>query len=156
MSKLDIANEMRAFDSKDRDFYNSLTDEEKKKFSNFLMIRWGSSVQGSADLQHFYLVALNERLNKHFFAINKHPQLQWLCATTVSPGMGNFRHNWISAKKAEGNSVKKKLTELYPNMKEADLTALAKITTEADIDEHLRTLCADDTQINKKKRGKAK
>lgn len=154
--KLTIANEMRAFDSKDRAFYNSLTDEEKRKFSNFLMIRWGSSVQGSRDLQEFYLIALNERLNKHFFAINKHPQLQWLCATTVSPGMGNFRHNWISAKKAEGNAIKKKLTELYPNMKEADLATLAKITTQEDLDEYLETICADDTQINKKKRGKAR
>ena len=39
------------------------TDEERKKFSNFLMIRYGSSVNGSTDLQHFYLVATNERLN---------------------------------------------------------------------------------------------
>ena len=58
---------MAVFDKKDREFYNNLTAEEKKKFSNFLMIRYGSSVQGSADLQHFYLVATNERLNKHFF-----------------------------------------------------------------------------------------
>ena len=63
MDKLSINNEMAVFDRKDREFYNSLTDEEKKKFSNFLMIRYGSSVQGSTDLQHFYLVSCNERLN---------------------------------------------------------------------------------------------
>ena len=69
--KLNIANEMREFDLKNRDFYNDLTDEERKKFSNFLMIRWGSSVQGSRDLQEFYVISTNERLNKHFFSINK-------------------------------------------------------------------------------------
>ena len=46
MDKLNITNEMNCFDRKDRDFYNSLTEEERKKFSNYLMIRWGSSVQG--------------------------------------------------------------------------------------------------------------
>ena len=73
MDKLSINNEMAVFDRKDRDFYNSLTDDERKKFSNYLMIRYGSSVQGSRDLQEFYLIACNERLNKHFFTINRHP-----------------------------------------------------------------------------------
>ena len=81
--KLNIANEMRCLDSKDRNFYDSLTIEERKKFSNFLMLRWSSSIQGSSELQEYYLIACNERLNKHFFDINKHPKLQWLCATSV-------------------------------------------------------------------------
>ena len=76
--KLSINNEMAVFDRKDREFYNSLTPEERKKFSNFLMIRYGSSVQGSRDLQEFYLISTNERLNKQFFNINRHPKLQWL------------------------------------------------------------------------------
>jgi hypothetical protein len=32
--KLNIANEMRQFDRKNRSFYDELTAEEKKKFSN--------------------------------------------------------------------------------------------------------------------------
>lgn len=140
MDKLNIANEMAVFDKKDREFYDSLTDEERKKFSNYLMIRWGSSVNGSADLQHFYLVATNERLNKHFFAINKHPKLQWLCATTVSPGMGTFRHNWIAPKKKETGttSIKKQLMEMYPNMKDDEIELMSKINTKKDIDEYLK------------------
>ena len=59
--KLNIANEMAVFDRKDRTFYDSLTDEERKKFSPFLMIRWGSAVEGSRDLQEFYVIATNER-----------------------------------------------------------------------------------------------
>lgn len=128
--KLNIANEMRCFDQKDRAFYRDLTDEERKKFSNFLMIRWGSSVQGATELQHFYLVSTNERLNKHFFTINRHPELQWLCATAVSPGIGAFRHNWIAPKKKEGgnNKVEKFLSELYPSMKSDDIKTLASMT----------------------------
>lgn len=141
MDKLSINNEMAMFDQKNREFYDSLTPEEKKKFSNFLMIRYGSSVQGSADLQHFYLVATNERLNKHFFAINKHPKLQWLCATTVSPGMGTFRHNWIAPKKKEAgaSAIKKQLMEMYPNMKDDEIDLMAKINTKKDIDAYLKS-----------------
>ena len=140
MDKLSIQNEMTQFDKKNRDFYDSLTDEERKKFSNFLMIRWGSSVNGSSDLQHFYLVATNERLNKHFFGINRHPKLQWLCATTVSPDMGAMRHNWISPKKKEagGTGIKKQLMDLYPNMKPDEIELMAKINTKKDIDTYLK------------------
>lgn len=131
---------MSQFDRKNREFYNSLTDEEKKKFSNFLMIRYGSSVTGSADLQHFYLVATNERLNKHFFAINRHPKLQWLCCTTVSPDMGTMRHNWIAPKKKEAGAsgIKKQLAELYPNMKQDEIELMAMLNTKKDIDAYLK------------------
>ena len=131
---------MAQFDKKNREFYDNLTPEEKKKFSNFLMIRYGSSVTGSADLQHFYLVATNERLNKHFFAINRHPKLQWLCATSVSPDMGTMRHNWIAPKKKEAGStsIKKQLLEMYPNMKDDEIELMSKLNTKKDIDSYLK------------------
>ena len=141
-NKLDISNEMKMFDTKNREFYDELTPEEKKKFSNFLMIRWGSSVEGSADLQAYYLRQTNIRLNKHFFNINKHPKLQWLCATTVSPDMGVHRHNWISPKKKElgAGTMKKQLAELFPHYKDDEIAVLAAITTKQELKEYLNNL----------------
>ena len=140
MDKLSINNEMAVFDRKDRKFYDSLTIDERKKFSNFLMIRYGSSVQGGRDLQEFYLIATNERFNKHFFTINKHPKLQWLCATTVSPGMGTQRHQWIAPKKKEpgASGIRKQLAELYPHLRDDELNLMAEINTKKDIDEYLK------------------
>ena len=140
MDKLSINNEMAQFDRKNREFYDSLTIDEKKKFSNFLMIRYGSSVKGSRDLQEFYLIATNERLNKHFFAINRHPKLQWMCATTVSPGMGNQFHQWIAPKKKEpgAGSFKKQLAELYPHLKDDEIDLMARLNTKKDIDAYLK------------------
>lgn len=142
MDKLSINNEMAVFDRKDRDFYDSLTVDERKKFSNYLMIRYGSSVQGSRDLQEFYLIACNERLNKHFFTINRHPKLQWLCATTVSPGIGIQRHQWISPKKKEpgAGSIKKQLAELYPHMKDDEIDLMSELNTKKDIDSYVKAL----------------
>lgn len=140
--KLNIQNEMSVFDRKDRTFYDNLTDEERKKFSTFLMIRWGSSVQGNTNMQMYYLLSCNENLNKNFFAINRHPKLQWLCATTVSPGRGTQRHQWIAPKKKEigsgASSIKKQLAELFPNMKADEIELTASLTSKKELDQYLR------------------
>ena len=138
--KLNIANEMRMFDRKVRSFYDDLTAEEKKKFSNYLMIRWGSAVEGSRELQEFYVISCNERLNKHFFVVSKHPKLQWLMATTVSPNMGTPRHSWIAPKKKEaGLSAKRRaLVAMYPHYKDDEIDVMCEITTQKEIDEYNR------------------
>ena len=142
MDKLSIQNEMMCFDRKDRNFYSSLTDEERKKFSNFLMIRWGSSIQGNAELQHYYLQSSNHYVNKHFFAINRHPKLQWLCATAVSPGLGTQRHQWIAPKKKEAGAsgIQKQIAELFPHLKDDEVELMSKINTKKDIDAYLKQL----------------
>ena len=138
--KLNIANEMKVFDHKVRSFYDELTPEERKKFSTYLMVRWGSSVQGSRELQEFYVISTNERLNKYFFNIGKHPKLQWLLATTVSPGMGTQRHQWIAPKKKEpgAGSFKKQLAELFPTYKDDEIEVLAAITTKKELDAYIK------------------
>ena len=142
MDKLSIANEMTQFDRKNREFYNELSDEERKKFSNYLMIRWGSAVQGSKELQEFYVIATNQRLNRHFFAVNRHPRLQWLCATTVSPGLGTQRHVWIAPKKREpgATGVRKQLAEQYPHLKDDEIELMAKITTKKELQDYLKNI----------------
>ena len=138
--KLNIANEMRQLDCKNRDFYNELTEEERKKFSLFLMLRWGSAVEGAQELQEYYVQSCNHYLNKHFFDINRHPKLQWLCATAVSPGLGTPRHPWIAPKKKEaGLSAKRKaLMAIHPTYKDDEIDVLAAITTQKEIDEYNR------------------
>lgn len=145
--KLNIGNEMREFDRKNRRFYDELTDEERKKFSPYLMVRWGSAVEGSRELQEFYVIATNERLNKHFFNINasRHKKLQWLMATSVSPGMGTHRHNWISPKKKEsGASAKRKqLMEIFPHYKDDEITVMMEIVTQKEIDQYFKSAGQD-------------
>lgn len=148
--KLSIKNEMAQFDRKNRDFYDELTDEEKKKFSTFLMIRFGASVSGNADLQAYYLMATNERLNKNFFELGKHPKLQWLCATTISPDMGNQFHYWLAAKKKEGNNkIAKFLAKLYPNAKQDELELLATMTDSKQLKAIAKEMGMEDKDIKK-------
>ena len=149
--KLHITNEMLAFDRKERDFYDSLTTEEKKKFSPFLMIRWGSSVQGSPELESYYLISTNERLNRDFFEIStkEHKKLQWLLATTVSPGMGKQYHKWIALKKKESSDSKnaKFLREMYPHFNDDEINLMLSINTKDDLKQLAKKHGWDDKRI---------
>lgn len=138
--RLNIGNEMRQLDAKNRDFYDELTPEERKKFSTYLMIRWGSAVGGSQELQEYYVQSTNHYLNKHFFDIAKHPKLQWLCATAASPGMGVMRHSWIAPKKKEaGLSAKRKaLMMIFPTYKDDEIDVMAQLVTQKEIDAYNR------------------
>jgi hypothetical protein len=143
-----IGNEMAAFDRKDRAYYDKFTDEQRKSFSTYLMLKYGANVGGSADMQAYYLMATNERVNKNFFDINKHTKLQWLCCTSVSPQMGNQFHYWLKGKKKEGdNKSQKFLAKLYPTMKSDEIDLMAKINDKRDIADMARNLGLDDKSI---------
>jgi hypothetical protein len=149
-SSLQISDEMAAYDRKDRAYYDNFTDEDRKKFSTYLMLRYGASVTGSSDLQAYYLLAVNERVNKNFFDLNKHTKLQWLLCTTVSPGMGAQSHYWLGTKKKEGNSKASKfLAKLYPNLKQDELDVLVAINDTKSLKLLGQKLGMDDKTIKK-------
>ena len=150
IDKLNINNEMSQLDRKNRAFYDELTPEERKKFSTYLMLRWSSAVTADAQLQSYYVMSCNENLNMHFFDIAKHPKLQWLCATAVSPGVGTFKHQWIANKKKNAGYESKNLkflAQLYPTMKRDELELMASINTKEELKAHAKQLGWDDKRI---------
>ena len=147
--KIPLNRVLGAMDRKQKGFYDSLTDEEKKAFSAFLMNRYASSVKGDSALQEWWLIATNKRVNTNFFDLSKHPKLQWLLLTTASPGMGTAYHEWIPHKKkdAVNNKILKTLKKLYPFAKQDELELMASINTKADIKTHLENMGYDKKEI---------
>lgn len=138
---LNITNEMRAMDLKQRDWYDGLEPEQQKKFSPYLMIRWGSTVQGGAEIQEYYLRATNQRLNKHFFSVSaaRHKKLLWLMATAVSPDIGVQRHTWLAHKRRDSNNRSHKLLrQLFPDLRDDEIQVLATVNSDKDIREYAR------------------
>lgn len=150
-SSLEIKYEMQAFDRKDRAYYDNFTDEDRKKFSTYLMLKYGANVGGNQDLQAYYLMATNDRVNKNFFDLGtKHTKLQWLTCTTVSPAMGPQFHYWLKAKKKEGdNKSQKFLAKLYPNMKSDEIDLLSKLNDKKEIKKLAHSLGIEDKDIKK-------
>jgi hypothetical protein len=151
MDKLSINNEMAQLDTKNRKFYDELNEEERKKFSTYLMLRYAASVEGGPDIQEWYLRVTNERINANFFDLGKHPKLQWLLCTTVSPDMGRQRHYWQANKKKEGSNSKalKFLTKLYPHLRTDELELLAELNDAKELKALAKTTGMSDSDIKK-------
>ena len=150
-----------AIDRKDRDYYDNLDDELKKKFTPFMMIKYAASLgpnyynqkRGlplpSPDMERYYIEATNYYANKNMFDISSgeiggehdHRKLQWLLLTTISPGMGDQSHFWIKSKPKPKNAagpIKKELAELFPQMKDDDLDVLASLTTKKELNQYIK------------------
>lgn len=145
-----LKDELAALDRKNLKFYDNLSDEDKKKFSGYVMLRYVSSVKGDTDLEAYYLIAANKRVNIHFWELNKHPELQWLVCTTASPGVGIQIHQWISTKKKEkstNNKVAKFLQHINLNLKDDEIELLSTINSEQECKEQAKELGWDDKTI---------
>ena len=83
---IDLKSLCSALDAKDRDFYDRLSDELKKKFSGFLTLRYASSVQGDNLLADYYLRSANQHANMNFFDISlKLVKLKFKSKASINP-----------------------------------------------------------------------
>lgn len=149
-SSIALDNVLPAIDRKDTDWWETLTPAQQKKFSSWLYMRYTSSVTGNPDLARYYLLAVNELVNKKFSDVRKHPKLQYLLMTSASPGMGKQFHQFIAPPKMGKDNKKsniKLFEKLYPNANSQELEILAAINSEEDILEHLISLGYSDKEI---------
>jgi hypothetical protein len=147
---LSIWNEMIAVDKKDYDYYDRLTDDQKKQFSPYLIMRWSSTVEGNNDIAKYYAVATNEFANTNFFDLSKHKKLQWLSICAISPNIGKQKHYWLGAAKGKGSSALKNiLMERLPNTKENDIDLILQTNSKEEIKEWLRQWGMEEKELKK-------
>lgn len=138
-NKLDIKEEMRAIDCRDKAWYDSLTDEEKEKLSLWQLMRWTSSTTSKvSDINYHYLTMTNELVNVHFNTLRKHPQLQHQLLQLIGLGTTQY-HSWIKpARKFKGevnNKLLNFLSELYPSYNQTELELVARENTKEEIED---------------------
>ena len=69
---LDIKSMMRAVDSRDKTWYDRLTDEDKKLYSPYMSMKWTAAVEHKDKvIQEFYIEEVNENVNKHLWTLSK-------------------------------------------------------------------------------------
>ena len=130
-TRLTIKEEMRAIDTKDRTWYDSLTEEEQNKLSIWLLMRYTSNANDRMLIDH-YLEWTNEVVNVHFNKLRKHPQLQFQLLQVVGLGRGTF-HPWIApGKAAKKNKIALWVAEKYPQYNDDEIEIfLSNHTTES-------------------------
>ena len=137
---------MAALDKKDRGFYSRLSDEQKKAFVPWMMMRYASSAQGR-NAAH-YLFMINELVNKNFSDVSKHPELQWLLMTAAGSGKVEF-HPYIKPpnSKKKKDKVSEFVYSIYPNFKRDDIELFLLLNTREDLKELAKDHGYDDKTI---------
>lgn len=126
---------LKAVDQKDGEFYTNLTEEQKKAFSPWLLMRYVSSATKHSD---YYLLMTNEFINCNFSTISKHPELAWRLFTVIGCGSPVF-HPWVppvKTKKGKKNALTDKLSELNPNWSQQEIDLFVKINTKSELREY--------------------
>lgn len=135
-AKLDIKRELKAVDTRDYNFYDNLTDEEKKAFSPFILMRYTANVQGDQSLQEWFLETTNEYVNKNHWELSKnHKPLLWKLFAGTGVGTGMYHPYLAGSKKGKANKIEKLLAEIYPAWKLEDIKILASMMDKKDIEE---------------------
>lgn len=119
--KLDLKSVLNAIDNQDLTFYDRLSDEDKKGYSPYVLMRYMSSLTDQNRNAAIALLATNDFVNVGFKELYKYPDLQHklLCLA----GMGGKQYRpWIPSKTSRSsNIIDKWLNELYPDLNEEEI-----------------------------------
>lgn len=143
---LDLGRLFAAIDRKDRNFPDKLTDEERKEFNAYISMRWAAGIEAGYDEQVYYLRSVNERANYNFFDISRHPKLQWLVCTTISPNIGTYRHYWVGTK-GRTDPAAKFIEAQFPNLNEDEIAIMTKNLTQDQLRSYARSLGWEEKEI---------
>jgi hypothetical protein len=150
--KLEIKKVLTAVDQKNYNFYDTLTDEEKKSFSPFILMRYTANTNASRDIQEWFVEITNEMVNKHFTEFGKEDTaLLWKLYAATGIG-GKFYHPYLLLNRKEKISpynIEGLLCELHPTMKMSDIKFLASIMDKNDCDELFEQMGLDENQRKK-------
>lgn len=124
--KLDMKTVLSSIDRQDIDFYNKLTDEEKKAYSPFVIMRYMSSLANNSSFQKYAILATNDLVNIGFGDLSHHKELQHLLLCCAGTGTSAKQYRpWIPVPKGKkgSNTIEKFLRSVYPeyNSDEIDL-----------------------------------
>lgn len=154
-SGIKLADLFSAVNRKDRDWWERLTNEQRKKFASWLYSRYVSIVRHSnPDMHRYYVLAANTTLNKDLSKLTKnHAKLIYLLMTTIPNEFARADHQYIPPLKKnkadkKTNNKMRVLSELNLSSKDCDLETLASVITDAEFEELLISHGWDSKKIN--------
>jgi len=136
----DLFEALAAIDKKDYGYFDKLTEEQQRKFSPYMLVRWMSGIKGNTALQQYHVLSTNEFANTHLFGefISKHPKLQWLMLCASGLGKGKQFHQFLKNNKLDDNDLINFLSKVYPTSKMSDLKILASLITVEELEQYIR------------------
>lgn len=143
-SGIKLADLFSAVNRKDRDWWERLSDEQRKKFSSWLYSRYMSIVRHSnPDMHRYYVLSANKELNRDLSKLTKnHAKLIYLLMTTMANDFTRADHQYIPPMKKnkadkKTNNKMRILSELHPGSKDDDIETLASVMSDTEFEELL-------------------
>jgi hypothetical protein len=136
MTKLTLKEILPQIDRGNAEWWDTLTDEERKQISFWLLNRYVSSSNGTLTDVAMAVLMTNEYYNKNWNVLGtRHPKLQWQLLCMINENRKSRLHKYINLKRtADSNSKSVKLLlKLFPNKKLDEVALLARISTKEDI-----------------------
>lgn len=99
--KLDIFSLFNKIDSGDINFYEKMSEDEKKDYSPLIIMKW---LSGCDDVRQ--IIFLNTLVNPLVFQLSKHPELLSKLLV-VSSSKKKKRYQWMTQKKSAGKTPNK-------------------------------------------------
>lgn len=103
---LDIFRTLGRINNKDREFYSNLSDEEKKAFQPFVVMRWMSGTKDERQI-----IFLNEFVNSMVYSSYNHKELLYFLMTICSSGKSQ-KYKWVKAKNKKSSNLTETLSVL--------------------------------------------
>jgi hypothetical protein len=143
-SGIKLADLFGAVNRKDRDWWERLSDAQRKNFGAWLYSRYMSIVRhNNPDMHRYYVLSANKTLNIDFSRLIKnHRKLIYLLMTTMPNEFTRADHQYIPPLKKnktdkKTNNKMRILSELNPSSKDADIETLASVMSDAEFEELL-------------------
>lgn len=146
--KLDIKDVLKNIDNKNYDYWSTLTDDQKKEFSLFMVMRYLSTGKTN-ELTGYFTIATNEYANIMGNQLNHHPDLQWklLCCC----GLGQtVEHSYIkppSYGRKKQDKLGRLLLSIYPDLNDMEIDMLKDKFDDRTFQQFLRDLGQTDEEI---------
>ena len=126
------------------DYYNSLTDAQKKEFTPYIVMKFMSAVRNEKDVPHF-LLAVNKVVNRDFWELNEYKDLQYLLLTLC--GTGTKKRHYFPGKQLTDTPLFKFIKECYPFMKADEVQMFLDINTADEIIQIAKDFGLQDSEL---------
>jgi hypothetical protein len=111
--KNNLSDILNSLDKKDYNVYSKMSEDQKKEFQPFVLMRYLSSVPDN-EPSMYSLVAVNEYVNKHFWDLSSDKELQSKLLSAAGLGKKSY-HQWISNKSVSANALHSFVIEIFDN-----------------------------------------
>lgn len=136
-------------DAGNLEFYNSLTEQQKKEFSPFVIMKFMSAVRNKNDIP-YHLIAVNRAVNRDFWELKDYPDLQYLLLAIC--GMGSKKRHYFPGKQLSDTPLFKFVKECYPFMKVDEVQMFLDINTPDDIIQIAKDFGLQDSELKQIKK----